>query len=333
MQQAYIYPISNRVNAGVYNPYIDNFVKYGEKNWVFLNKENPSNYGIFDTLKYVRKVDILFFNWIEKLPELKGGMAQTVFLYFLLTYARYKKIKIVWTIHNNVAHSKEGLFMKKLIFRMMMKKSNFLIIHSTQGKEVIDKYAAKAKDYLYFPHPVVDHLGEVDAPKKFDILIWGSLVPYKGIDKFLAYLHTHDLQHKYKVKIVGKCNDQHYFSKLMDYANESISIENRFLENDLLHHLMAESHFTLFTYSNSSVLSSGALAESVSHGALVVGPDVAAFKDLGEMCYIYTYENFDRLIVLADKIIAGEISISHDKFSEFVQSYHWSEFVKKLYIN
>ena len=74
-----MYPISNRLKSGIYNPYIKNFIQFSSDHYNFLNKNNPSNYGIFNIIKYIRKIDIIFFNWIEKLPEMKGGFIQTGF--------------------------------------------------------------------------------------------------------------------------------------------------------------------------------------------------------------------------------------------------------------
>jgi hypothetical protein len=104
-----------------------------------------------------------------------------------------------------------------------------------------------------------------------------------------------------------------------------------FIDNKSLRQTISLSRILLFTYSSESILSSGALAESISYGALVVGPYKAAFKDMADLKYIFSYENFDILVDLIDKILAGEKTIHGERFDHFLKEYHWSEFAKKLH--
>jgi len=330
MRKVYIYPISKRMKTGIYNPYIDNFIKYGKDYYLFQNVNNPSGSGIFNILKYLSKTDIIFFNWIEKLPELKGGFLQTCFLFVLLLYCKISRIKIVWTLHNRIAHSKEHLFFKKMIFTVMIKNSDLIITHANDGKALVREYVKQPKHVFYFPHPVVANLPQHAIQKEYDILIWGSLSPYKGIDQFLEFLYKKELQNKYQIRIVGKCFDEKYLTKLNTYTNQCILLEDKFIDNESLSQLMSRARLVLFTYNNDSVLSSGALAESVSYGALVVGPNKAAFKDLADLKYIYSFENFDLLIDLIDHILSGEKAIPKERFDEFLKEFHWAEFAKKL---
>ena len=330
MHNVYIYPVSNRVKTGIYNPYIDNFIKYGNEYYLFLNKDHPSDSGLFNILKYIRTIDIIFFNWIEKLPELKGGFIQTCFLFVLVGYCKINHVKIVWTLHNKIAHTKKHLFFKKMIFSLMIKKSDLIITHASDGKTLVNEFYKLPKRIFYFPHPVVENLHTETGQKEFDILIWGSLSPYKAIDQFLEFLYKNELQCKYHIRIVGKCFDPKYFNRLNSYTNQCISLEDKFINDEDLRKLMSHARIVLFTYNNDSVLSSGALVESISYGALVVGPNKAAFKDLADLQYIFSFENFDLLIDLINKILSGDKIIPKEKFDHFLKEFHWSEFAKKL---
>ena len=130
---------------------------------------------------------------------------------------------------------------------------------------------------------------------------------------------------------MGKCNDAQYLKKLTSYTNQNISVEDKFIDDGELQRLMECTRVVLFTYHSESVLSSGALAESLSRGALVIGPYKAAFKDLADLDYIFSFENFDLLIVLLDQVLSGEKVIPPDQYSNFLKEYHWSEFSEKLY--
>jgi beta-1,4-mannosyltransferase len=330
MHKAYIYPLTKRFKSEVYNPYIDNFISYNSNNFLFLNKNNPSNSGIFNVLKYIAQIDTIFFNWIEKIPDFKGGFLQSVFLVILLNYCKIKGVRIVWTVHNKITHSKKHLWLKKFIFKILMKKSDLIITHSTDGKSLVTSYVPGVKHVFYFPHPVTTKPIFTNEKKEYDIFIWGSLVPYKGIDLFLEYIYKNKLQNRYAIKIIGKCYEPDYLKKLMHFSNHKISIEDKFLDNSDLFKLISASKIVLFTYSSDSILSSGALAESVSCGALVIGPNKASFKDLSDLGYIFTYEEFGSLIKLVDDILAGNKALPKEHYKMFLKEFHWSEFATKL---
>ncbi len=39
----------------------------------------------------------------------------------------------------------------------------------------------------YFPHPIIPVPQKQPSTKEIDVLIWGAITPYKGIDKFLEF--------------------------------------------------------------------------------------------------------------------------------------------------
>jgi glycosyltransferase involved in cell wall biosynthesis len=214
----------------------------------------------------------------------------------------------------------------------MMKRSDLIITHSSNGVSLIHEYVHDKKHVFFFPHPVTGSLTFAKVPKEYDILIWGSLVPYKGIDLFLDYLLKNNLQEKYSIRIVGKCNDVEYLNKLNAFSNHHIQIENRFIDEEDLQKMMSLSRIVLFSYNSDSILSSGALAESVSYGATVVGPHKAAFKDLANLKYVFSYQNFNQLIDLINNIISGKKTIPEKRFVQYLSEFHWSEFAKKLHL-
>lgn len=329
--RAYMYPVSKRQKSGIYNPYIDHFMQYGEANYKFVNRHDPSATGLFHVLKHINDIDVLFLNWIEKLPDLKGGLVQTTFLFFLLSYCKFKGIKIVWTMHNNIAHTKKNLKVKKMIFKRMIHQSDLIITHCREGIAIVKDHIRHSQKVFYFPHPVVDNLNFVTTRQQYDILIWGSLVPYKGVLEFLQFLSNNNLNQTYHIKIIGKCQDQQYFQLLNAFSNDHIKIYNIILSDNELKEEMRKARVVLFTYSGESVLSSGALAESLSNGALVIGPYKAAFKDLADLNYIFCYDGFNTLIPLLNRVLAGELTIPRYRFSNFLKEYHWSEFSKKMH--
>lgn len=329
----YIYPNSARgADTGLYNPYIDDLVDSLDDYYTFVNKGKPSDKGIFDILKYLNRSDYIFFNWIEKLPENKAGKLQTFFLFILFPILKLFNIRIIWTMHNKLSHSKEELYLKKKIFKKMLKNADYIITHSSEGIEYGEQMVKGSKNKIhYFPHPVKDRRSKEYPKMIYDILIWGTISPYKGIDKFLEFLYKNGLEKKYKIKITGKSTSDNYFSSISKYQNEFIEIENCFIEDELLKNLIAQSKLVLFTYAKSSILSSGVLMDSIGYGAEIIGPDVGAFHDLEAEGILNTFVNYEELITKVDQQLSKEDSqFNQDNLDKFLKENTWKEFSKTV---
>lgn len=333
MKKSYIYPNSSRnSNLSFYNPYIDDLIQSFGKFNIFINYNKPSKNGVFDIFKYIGRIDYIFFNWIEKIPDNKGGGFQTLFLLFLLPILKLYRIKVVWTMHNKLSHSLEHVYWKRFIFRKMLKYSDVILTHSNEGVLYGEETLKNSKNKIhYFPHPVKNRRLTTKLIKKYDLLIWGTISPYKGIDKFLEYIHQNELDKKYRILIVGKIPDKNYEEKLENYKSEKIIINNQFIEDTLLQELISQSKIVLFTYSQSSILSSGVLMDSLGYGANIVGPYVGAFADLAEEGIINTYSDFtDMFRIIHEQLIDAGKKVAPNKIELFLQNNSWDKFAENV---
>jgi len=329
----YIYPLTSKIEKlGLYNPYINDLINSFSLYFEFINKDKPSKYGIFDLLKFLKRTDYIFFNWIEKLPGNKGGIIQTLFLFFLFPVFRLFNIKVVWTMHNKLTHSTDYLFLKKAIFKTMLKKADYIFTHSSDGINFGTSLVPDSRKKIhYLPHPVKDRRRKKETTFIYNILIWGTISPYKGIDKFLKFLFENKIQHKYKILIIGKFTSKNYSEYLSGYSNENILIKDEFIENDILIDLIEQSKIVLFTYTHSSILSSGVLMDSLGYGANIVGPDVGAFADLAKEGIIQTFSGFEELVSVIDKQISREDKNSNEeKINKFLTENSWEKYAKKV---
>jgi beta-1,4-mannosyltransferase len=279
--------------------------------------------------RFLNKVDLLILHWIEDLPDKKGGLFQGILFLTLLKLKKFSRIKIVWTLHNKFSHNPSKLYFKKLLVSSLLKRSDIIITHSSEGIKFAEAlHPGVSSRIFYFPHPVVPYKNSVKqvSGKKYDILIWGTLSPYKAIDNFLEFLAEKNALNKYSILIAGKAVDPEFFMKLRKYENENIEIRNQFIENDELVAMIRQSKVTLFTYSGNSVLSSGALIDSISYGAVVFGPDAGAFAEMGHAGIIRTYKSFEDLFILLAQIDQLDNSGMPDRISEFVESHTWLKF-------
>jgi len=329
-KKIYIYPNTARTENTIPNPYLTNLVNSLKKYYTFVNINHPSSIGIFDIIKYYRKLDYLMLNWIGNLPDNKSGLSQSIFLVVLLLITKTTKKSVIWTIHNKISHSESKLLIKKIIFKLMILLSDYIITHSKEGIEYLAELSPnKIYKVTYYPHPVNKLQIIKSKTIKYDILIWGTIIIYKGIDKFLEFLDKKHLLNKYKILIIGKSHSNEYFKKLLNYSNDRIIIKNRYVSEDELKVLISQSKLVLFTYNKSSVLSSGILMDTLSYGAKIIGPHSGAFKDLAEENLIATYKNFDNLLEIIDEEILNERT-NTEKIRTFINNNTWSKFGNRL---
>jgi beta-1,4-mannosyltransferase len=315
-----------------YNPYIDDTIASLEKYYRVINNENPSDKGIFDLLKYIFKIDYLFLNWIENLPERKAGRIQTRFFLAILPILKLLGVKIVWTMHNKLSHSEDHLFLKKLIFKGLLNNADIILTHSSEGVAYGENIKKGCGPRIhYFPHPVKDRRNKINTDKQFDILIWGTLSPYKGILEFLRLLFEKNYLNKYKILIIGKSTSQNYFNLLLQYSNDNINIKDDFIDDAVLKELISQSDIVLFTYAKSSILSSGALMDSIGFGGNVVGPDVGAFADLAKEGIINTYRESDDMFMIIDAVIAKKDNFGNSSIDQFLQANSWNKFAENIH--
>ena len=322
MKKAYIYP--NNYKKQITNPYLNDFIESLSPYINFVNEPKSVPSGIIDLLNYINRIDFIFLNWIEDLPDKKGGIFQTTLFLMLLLIMKLKGIKIFYVLHNKESHYSSNKFLKNTIRKAIFRNADYIICHSSEGLNLSEKI--KTKNIKYIPHPFnsFNRTG-YSTKKEYDILIWGSIRPYKGIDNYLKYLESKNLLNKYKLLIIGKIFPPEYETELMKYNSGMIQIENKFIDDSNLNDLIAKSKLVLFTYNEKSVLSSGALVYSLSQGALVIGPKTGAFQDLNSEGIINVFENYDDLIEKIDFQLSHQ-TLYPDKISEFVKNNSWQSF-------
>ncbi len=332
IKRAYVYPITAYKHKLIPNPYLSNFISSLRHRIEFLNETRPSAYGLFDIFRYLNKIDYVFFNWIEDLADKRGGLLQYLCFIFLIQWCRLKKIKIVWTLHNKLSHYEGNRWLKKRIFVKIAKNSDYILTHSNEG---IKYYASHAFSEIhkirYFAHPLEKKFLDLEKNPAIDILIWGSIIPYKGIDAFLRYLYEKKLETKYNVVIAGKIKPESYEKEILPFASESIRVENRYVPTDEIKSMISNSKMIIFTYEKASVLSSGILMDTLSYGGYIVAPYVGAFKDVkDEMDIIETYESYDELLAIVEKSMKNRPD-RKTEIAQFIEKNTWAVFAKEFY--
>ncbi len=168
-------------------------------------------------------------------------------------------------------------------------------------------------------------------PYQYDLLIWGTVSPYKGISEFIEHLTKAVGFKGYSILIAGKFNSDVYYEYIKNKKPANVTIINKILSEDELIELFATCRYVLFTYNSPSVLSSAALCKTMSFGQEVIGPDLGSFKQLGSKGLLYHYNSFPALEKLLNDLKNQKI-IPIDKTSliSYIEKHSWLNFAEFL---
>ena len=339
MTKFYFYPKIKLKVTDIQNSYSYDFENALAVHHEVVNKE-PNAKGIFDLFKFLSKTYAYLFNWIEDLPRRKMGKMQVLFFVFFLMLAKIFGKKIVWILHNKYSHNTASNRWTDFMFKTMMRNANLILTHSKDGvafgKMKYPKYAHKIK---YVIHPIKEKIRNSNKEKKYDFLFWGSIHPYKDIVKFLEFIKTRKDIESPKILIIGRCYDADYEKLLRASLSADMVFEDQFYEMEAIADFAAQSKYILFTYNAGSVLSSGALMDSIRMNTNIIGPNHGAFKDLSYLPTVDVFESFEDIVEIlrnySEKVSSKEVELelffqenSWLKFADHIQSYTEELFVK-----
>ncbi len=333
-RKGYFYPNSAKKKPEDSNPYSFFLMEGIQKEFDILNSKTPSKTGFYDFVKYLRKIDFLFVNWIENLPDKRYGVWQSFLFLFLITLKKFFGFKLIWVMHNKVSHSKKNYRIKKIIYKNLIRKSDLIFTHSTEGERIIKKVDPGNKKVIFIHHPVRQRKNTIQCAKKeYDLLIWGNITPYKGIREFVEFLNENQQKtNVYRILIAGKFLSDTYFESINKFSLENLFIDNSFIDEDYLDTLIQKSKIILFTYKTDSVLSSGALMKTLEHHSLILGPDYAAFADLEKEGVIFTYKNYPDLFEKVKQLLKPSFDSSYifSKQEYFTENHSWENSIATI---
>jgi beta-1,4-mannosyltransferase len=327
MKRIYVYPNILNLRKDIHtNPYIWNLCNSLSTNFEIIQAgKKPSRSLFLDIFKYISRTDYIYFNWIEEIALGKYGPFKLILYYVMLLMIKVKGVRIIFMLHNKKPHKSNKLSL--YLLHDIIKRADILLTHSSEGIEVIKKIDPSLKAFLInHPFETTDISIQEENSKDVDILIWGTIEPYKGILEFLLHLKEHNLLQKYQIRIIGKIPDANYKKELFKYKSDQIIIEDISAEPALLKQLTKHSRLTLFTYKDNTVLSSGALMQALSYGAVILGPSFGAFKDLSLLDLIYAYENFDSMIKAINEVLNGNSHIDILKIQSYISNNSWDQY-------
>lgn len=305
------------------NPYSYNF-KLGLQDFFdVVDFEKPqTRLKSLGLLTHSTAAHIYILNWVESIPHLKFSLLQTLIVLFSLKIMKLRGAEIVWMFHNIKPHQGEN-WKTHLISKWLFENSSIIISHSREAASYASE-RAKCK-VIYKCHPVTNiELTEQPLKNPFDVFIWGSIFPYKGIVEFLS--NPAVLQLDLNIKIIGLCKDKMLDAQIRSYVNEHVSYENRKADFAEIAANCKTAKYVLFPYVGKCVSSSGALIDTIVMGGVPVGPKVGAFEDLATEGVCLVYSSTEELV----SILNRNNSYSETKRKAFIADNSWERFANFL---
>lgn len=329
MKNLFIYPL-NLGDRGSPNPYVQKIAASFSSHVHVVNRSTKHR-GVTNLFLFLFQTDIFFLNWVESFPTKKYGVFQSVFFLIFLRLCKLMNKNVVWVLHNKGSHHGGSIKWTEKIFGSLMRNADMIITHSNAGLQFVkEKYPFAQEKVEVVMHPMEPPFFKSNTNEKvYDLLIWGSIHPYKGIDQFLEYINSSTEFSKYKILIVGKCFDSKYKNEILSYTKENVIFKDKIFSLDKIAEFASQSKFVLFTYKSETILSSGVLMDSLRMDVQIIGPDYAAFKDLSALSCITTYTSFENVSSIIENYDSSK-NWSYSQRERFHLENSWDSFGDKV---
>jgi len=325
--RVYVYPNVSRQLMGSNNPYVQRLKQAIGMHELQIDG-SVTDKAFPDLLREGLRSDAVVLNWLENLPLRRMGVLQSLIVLVYLRLLKLRGTRIIWIKHNKFSHSRKWFGLTRMIQSALISCADHILTHS------LDTGLPKTNKLHYLPHPsnigpeAILRPGMEERPV-IDLLIWGSLLPYKGVLEFLRYAAGDEQLSRLNIHIAGKSSDE-YWQQLEQHAGPNVTLVNRFIAEDELTQLFERSRFILFTYNKRSVMSSGVLADSLAACRKIIAPDVGAFADMAQQySFVYLYNDFSEIAALC-RDNYDDYLLDYEKVRDFVVSNSWYNMGKKI---
>ena len=219
-RKIYVAPSAN-CKGGYPNPYFIHLKKELASYFEVLDSENkPRLSQGLTLLRYSFSADVFLLSFVETIAFHKLAFIQYLAAMLSLLIMKLRRREVIFIFHNPRPHKGENRMSRSLTMRML-RQAVLVLSHSTDtaayAKSLISNFGGDPAKVKYVCHPLP--ATDVPAPdmSSGSILIWGNVLPYKGVLEFVSCPEIRDAG--LDVHIVGRCSD----SSLSASIEQSIS--------------------------------------------------------------------------------------------------------------
>lgn len=326
-RKIYVAPSANR-KAGYPNRYFVFLKEALAEHFEVLDAENKPHLSQgLALLRYSFSADVFLLSFVETVAFHKLAFIQYLLAMTSLAVMRLRRRKVVFIFHNPHPHKGENWMSKSLTMRML-RQSSSVISHSSDtaayARALISGFGGDAGKVMCVCHPMAQTEVPVPDMAAEDILIWGNILPYKGVLECVSSPELRDAG--LSVRIVGRCGDTALAGaigrRVAEPSATRFTFENRAADFDELRSLIPSCRYVLFPYLRGSVSGSGVLMDTIAMGGEPVGPDFGAFADLAEEKVCRIYRSADEMV----EILKSPRSLRRSDIVSFISRHSWESF-------
>lgn len=315
---------------------------------------SDKKYKFIKFLSYFKSLFRIFFYCLKfraNIIHLQWTRVLFVDYVFYTIISSVLNIPIVFTAHNVLPHNYKGKNIE--LYRKFYSLFKQIIVHTKSSKsEIIRLFGEEFRDKVnVIPHGILKYdfpQKELDRrikvlKNKYDLddkIIFSSLgfqSPYKGTDIILEAWGSlsDDLKNKSKLLIVGK-NKGISFNSIE--GDQSVVIENRFIDNVEFQSFLCISDVVLLPYRNIS--QSGLLLSAIGEKKPVIVSNVGGLAealDIASIGWIMKEISSDELKSLFTELIKNPINIRNvdkdqDSWKKILDFYDWKHIADKTLV-
>lgn len=262
-----------------------------------------------------RRAEILHLHWIT--PYLKGEtwlmrLVYSCKLLLDLWLIHRRGIKIVWTVHNHLAHNCQFPRLELLLRQQLANLADQIIVHNHSSMNYLyrswnldqEKYRAK---FTIIPHGHYRHLyqpavEQAVARKQLNLpgdgyiyLNLGMIRPYKGIENLLqVWQLNQNIFPNHNLLIVGKPLEEVYGAKISALVEQNSKVIFRpdYIPSEQMHLYFSAADVVVLPFK--SILTSGSLILAMSFKKPIIAPRQGGIPETLLSADSLLYDSSDR---------------------------------------
>ena len=258
---------------------------------------------------------ILHLHWLT--PYLKGEtlLMRLIYSFKLLAdlwFTRFQRIKIIWTVHNNLAHDCQFPRLELWLRKQIANLADQIIVHNHSSIKYLHqswnlnqvKHSSKFKQiphghYRYLYQSAID---QAVARKQLNLpgdgylyLNLGMIRPYKGIENLLqVWQSNQDTFQNHNLLIAGKPINSAYGTQISALVakNNKVILQPGFIPSEQMHLYLSAADIIVLPFNN--ILTSGSLILAMSYGKPIIAPRKGGISETLGQADSLLYEPSDR---------------------------------------
>lgn len=288
------------------------------------------------------KVKVVHIQWLRF--YLIDGLLFTLF-------ARLTGKKVIYTAHDVLPHDRTTLI-NRLIFRLIYKSQNVIIVHTSFLKNRLHKEFNVAKNKVHFIEHGVYNVADSKeitfelaryrynlSKEDFVVLFFGRIAKYKGIELIASNINRFS-NNNINVKLiiageVSKDYETEFYKYFKTIDTSNIIKRFGFIDNHEVEFLFKSSNVTVLPYKEAS--QSGVLFLSYAYGTPIIAPKIGGFSNYiiqNKTGFLYNPDvesSFFSAVSKAIQVFSNLSTESRKNIKKFAyNNFSWSASCKKL---